>query len=103
MTSIFWTDQARDDLAGIDRFISQDSAYYAQIVVARLIAATERLAIFPRSGRVVPEWKTDDVREVIHSSYRVIYRLFADNQIHILTVHHGARALPPKDEISPGG
>lgn len=72
------TRQARDDLAGIRQFISQDSPYYADVVVARVIVATERLTRFPRSGRVVPEWNTEDVREVVHPPYRVIYRLLAE-------------------------
>jgi len=43
-------------------------------------------------GRVVPELANEDVREVIVGSYRVIYRIQQD-QVHILTLHHGARLL----------
>ena len=51
MRSILWTEQAREDLAAIQRFISQDSPRYAQVVVAKLIAAADRIAYFPDSGR----------------------------------------------------
>ena len=56
MRVVFWTHQARSDLAAIRTFISQDSPHYASIVVAQLIAATDRLITFPESGRAVPEF-----------------------------------------------
>src|SRR5678815_6187521 len=40
---IFWTHQARADLAAIQAFVSQDSPHYASVVVSGLIAATDHL------------------------------------------------------------
>ena len=40
----------------------------------------------------MPEVGIESIRELIVGSYRVIYRLGSD-QVHILTVHHGARIL----------
>lgn len=94
MRLILWTEQARQDLAAIHVFISQDSARYAEVVVAKLIAAAERVADFPESGRAVPEFADPLVREVISERYRIVYRLVGDDSIHILTVHHGARSFP---------
>lgn len=94
MRFILWTDQAREDLAAIRTFISQDSARYAAVVVARLIAAAERIVYFPESGRAVPEFANPSVREVIHPPYRIVYRVVGDDSIHILTVHRGARSFP---------
>jgi toxin ParE1/3/4 len=91
---LLWTDQARDDLAAIHAFISQDSPDYASVVVAKLIAAAERLRAFPESGRAVPEFANPSVREVIHSPYRIVYRLVSEQEVHILTVHHSARRFP---------
>ena len=52
MRVVLWTEQARSDLAAIRAFISQDSPHYASVVVAQLIAATDRLGIFQnRAGR----------------------------------------------------
>jgi len=62
--------------------------------VARLIAATGRLAQFPESGRAVPEFHNSHVREVIHPPYRIVYRLVGSDEIHVLTVHHSSRVLP---------
>jgi toxin ParE1/3/4 len=64
--AVLWTEQARSDLAAIHAFITQDSPHYAAIVVAQLIAATDRLAAFPESGRTVPEFGDVNIREVVH-------------------------------------
>ncbi len=44
-------------------------------------------------GRKVPEYQTEDIRELIEKPYRIIYRIKA-NQIDVLAVIHGARLLP---------
>ncbi len=94
MRFILWTERARQDLAAIHTFISLDSAPYASVVVAKLIAATDRIAYFPESGRAVPEFENPSVREVISGPYRIVYRLVGDDNVHILTVHHAARSFP---------
>ncbi|MCP5111722.1 MAG: type II toxin-antitoxin system RelE/ParE family toxin, partial [bacterium] len=58
----------------------------------RVLRATDRLVDLPRLGRSVPEFGIEDIREVIVGSYRVIYRI-RDDEVHLLTVHHGARLL----------
>jgi addiction module RelE/StbE family toxin len=94
VTTIRWTDQAIGDLAAIRAFIRQDSPHYASVIVARLIRAVDRLKDFPKSGRVVPEFERNAVREIVERPYRIIYRLVGDDEVHILTVHHGAKRLP---------
>jgi len=41
----------------------------------------------------VPEYQTDDIRELIEKPYRIIYRIKAD-RIDVVAVIHGARLLP---------
>ena len=94
MRAVLWTEQARSDLAAIRAFISQDSPDYASVVVAQLIAATDRLVNFSESGRAVPEFKNPVIREVVHRPYRIVYRLVGMDQIHILTIHHGSQRFP---------
>jgi len=38
----------------------------------------ERLADFPESGRVIPEFGVATLREVIDSPFRIVYRLDAE-------------------------
>jgi plasmid stabilization system protein ParE len=53
--------------------------------VRRLIDTAERIALFPSSGRVVPEVDRPDIREVILENYRIVY-LVGATRIAILTV-----------------
>ena len=92
MAAVRWTQRARDDLRDIHDFIARDSPRAAEALVERLLTATERLAAFPESGRVVPEFPALGYREIIVSSYRVLYRL-ADNTVWITAVVHGRRLL----------
>jgi len=64
----------------------------ANLFVERVATATERLAEFPRPGRVVPEIGVQEIREVIVQSYRVIYQVVGE-EVEILTVHHGAKPV----------
>lgn len=94
MSAILWTEQAQSDLAAIHAFISQDSPHYASVTVRQLIAAVDQLAAFPESGRAVPEFEDPQVREIVRRSYRIVYRLVAGDQVHVLTIHHGSRHFP---------
>jgi plasmid stabilization system protein ParE len=89
-----WTRLAREDLASVRAFISEQSPSYAALVIDRIIGVTDRLAQFPESGRAVPEFAQPDVREVIYRPYRIVYRLVGTDEVHILRVHHGARSFP---------
>jgi plasmid stabilization system protein ParE len=79
VAEVRWTPQAIDDLRSIAEFIAKDSPHYARLFVLDAFAAVERLADFPRSGRMVPEIRNAAIREIIE----------------ILAVHHGARLLGP--------
>lgn len=46
---------------------------------------------------MVPEYEVDEVRQVIESSYRIIY-LIKDNQVEVLAVIQTARKGLPQDE-----
>jgi plasmid stabilization system protein ParE len=53
---------------------------------------TKSLARFPKSGRKVPEFDDESLRELIVYSYRIIYAVESD-QITITAVIHGRRML----------
>ena len=88
--SIFWTRQAVADVESIREYIAQDSRTYAVLVAERIVASVERLAAFPQSGRIVPEVGDPSLREVIHGTYRIVYRN-VEADIHVITVHHSSR------------
>ncbi len=94
---IIWSPLAIDRVAEIAQYIAQDSPNSAQKWVESTFQVVERLEKFPKSGRLVPEIKQDDFREIIHGMNRIIYRLQSEI-VSILTVKHGRQILPI-DEI----
>lgn len=90
---VFWTNNALAHLVAIFEYISQDSSFYAQKMVDRLTGRSQQAGQFPMSGRAVPEYDLDDVRELIERPYRIIYRIRRD-RIEVLAVIHGAQQLP---------
>ena len=93
MIPIVWTRQALEDVDAIQRFIARDSIRYADLIASRIMRAVDRLAEFPQSGRVVPELRKGEIREVIYERYRLVYRI-KPTVIQVLTVFHGARSFP---------
>lgn len=53
----------------------------------------QKLSDQPESGRIVPEFKRPEIRELIHGNYRLIYEL-KTNQIDMLTIWHTRQMLP---------
>ncbi len=90
---INWTLRSRDDLQSIYNYIASDSPYYAEREMERIIAATFILENNPKAGRIVPEINKEEIREVFYGNYRIIYHLFSEVEIDVLTVHHGAMRL----------
>lgn len=91
--TVSWTDNAISHLIAIYDYIARDSPFYAQRMIDRITRKSRQISEFPRSGRVVPEYVQDDLREVIEKPYRIIYRIFPD-RIDIVAVVHGAQILP---------
>ncbi len=89
---VFWTDTAVKHLSGIYAYIAQNSPQYARRMVDRLTRRSEQISQFPSSGRIVPEFETEQIREVIEGSYRIIYYIKTD-QIDILAVIHGSQQI----------
>ncbi|MBF8276838.1 MAG: plasmid stabilization system [Candidatus Brocadiaceae bacterium] len=89
MVEIKWTPQSLEDIETIANFIARDSNYYARMFAVKVFAVVDRLELFPESGRVVPELKRKEIREIIIGNYRVIYRI-RGNLIEVLTVYHAS-------------
>jgi plasmid stabilization system protein ParE len=86
---------AQADLADIVRYVARHNSDAGARLGFELITSTEKVAAFPEIGRVVPEFRQPNLREVICRSYRVIYRLRRDKQrIEIVRFWHGARGFP---------
>jgi addiction module RelE/StbE family toxin len=88
--NVYWTDTAQEHLNAIHAYIAQDSLDYALRMVDRLTRRSQQISDFPLSGRRVPEYEMDQIREVLEGAYRIIYHIKLD-QIDVLAVVHSAR------------
>jgi toxin ParE1/3/4 len=84
--------EAERDLEQITDYIARDNPAAAEAWVTKLIAAARAAGTNPRAGRIVPEWRDPDVREVFLRTYRIIYRV-ESARIVVLTVFEGRRRL----------
>lgn len=92
MKRVIWTRQAVEDVEAIKAYVARDSERYAVLLAERLVAAIERVGLFPESGRVVPEVDDVTLREVVYGNYRIVYRVLPE-AVEVVTVYHGARLL----------
>ena len=89
---VVWSPRALEDVEAIGLYISADSPFYAAAVVKKMLDSTRTLSRFPFSGRVVPEFDDENIREKFVYSYRVIYRVRAET-VTVAAVVHGRRIL----------
>jgi plasmid stabilization system protein ParE len=87
-----WTEHAVTQLAALAEYISLDSPFYAEQVVDRVVARLEQARRHPASGRIVPEFGREDVRELIEPPYRLVYRVQADG-VEVLSILHGRQQV----------
>jgi toxin ParE1/3/4 len=89
---VIWSPLAIQRAVEQARFIAEDKPGAAERWLDGLFSAAEGLAQLPKLGRIVPELKNPDYRELGYGGYRLIYRIEAQ-QISVLTVRHGRRLL----------
>jgi toxin ParE1/3/4 len=91
---LIWSPAARDDLHDIVVFIARDNPNGAMSFGYELISETDRLQEFPELGRIVPEYRNDNIREIIFRPYRIVYRIDHENNVcEITRVWHSARGI----------
>lgn len=93
MIEIVWSPRSVADLEEIRGYIASDSPAWAELTVRRLVASVERLRDFPDSGRIVPERRSPDLREVLYGAFRIVYRRKSD-VVEVVTVFRGTREFP---------
>lgn len=95
---VVWTPEAISRLDDIDAHIALDSPTHAKEMIARLLARSRQLETAALSGREVPEYRRDDIRELLERPYRIIYRVTPD-RVTILSVMHYRQLLPRKADM----
>lgn len=92
---LVWSPAARDDLHDIVVFIARDNPNRAMSFGYELISETDRLQEFPELGRIVPEYRDGNIREIIVRPYRIVDRVDHERGLsEIARIWHSARGLP---------
>lgn len=87
-----WSPEATEDLESIAEYIGKDSVYYARAVVTEILAVARTVGEFPFIGRIMPELGDENIRERFVYSYRLVYRIDAE-EILVVAVIHGKRLI----------
>jgi toxin ParE1/3/4 len=93
-----WTEHAYSQLHEAMAFIARNRPEAAMAWLELILHAGASLSELPDRGRVVPEAAREEVRELIISPYRLIYRRDA-NMVTITMVVHERRDLDPEDVV----
>jgi plasmid stabilization system protein ParE len=92
---VFLSDDALSDLELIVAYISPHNAAAAGQLGNQLLDKALSLGTFPERGRMVPEFRRPELREIVFRSYRIIYRInHEDQSLEIVRFWHGARGFP---------
>ncbi len=92
---VFLSDLALSGLERIIAYVATHNAAAAERLGSQLLDAALSLRAFPERGRMVPEFRRPDLREIVFRSYRIIFRLNnSDHSLEIVRFWHGARGFP---------
>lgn len=94
---VHWTDTAEAQLDAIYAYIAHNSTTYALHTIDKITNRSKQIGAFPLSGRKVPEYDCDQIREVISGPYRIIYYIKPD-QIDVIAVIHGSMNILRDDQ-----
>jgi toxin ParE1/3/4 len=90
-----WSEIALGDLESAVGYVGADYPERGIQFGDSLVEFAEALGTFPLMGRVVPEFRRKNVRELILPPYRIVYHVDdAESYVVIVRVWHSARGLP---------
>lgn len=90
---ITFAESAISDLQEIrDWYREQLVPEVGERLITELFNQVERLAEFPESGRIVPEFNISNLREIVHPPFRIVYRL-ETKRLRIVRVWRSERLL----------
>ena len=85
--TVYWTDDALEQVAAIGEHLALTSPKYAEAVVTNLFDRVRPLADFPGLGPVYRKAGLPQVRELVLKSYRIVYYV-GKKQVDIIAVMH---------------
>lgn len=92
---VAWSYVALGNLIEANKYISIENPEAARKAIKDIYETGDKIKEFPEKGRMVPEFRRNNIREVFCFEYRIIYRI-ESRRIFILTVRHMKRRLKKK-------
>ncbi len=95
---LIWSERARNDLIQIGEFIARNAPENARRHIQILLDRAAQSALLPQSGRIVPEFQDENLRELIQGNYRIVYEVAEKKKtVTIITVFEAHRLIqePP--------
>ena len=89
---VAWSYVALGNLIETNKYIASENPEAARKVINDIFEAGNKIKAFPEKGRIVPELRRKNVREVFFYEYRIIYRI-ESKRIFVLTVLHMKQLL----------
>jgi len=90
---MFFSESALSDLEEIkEYYLNEGVPQVGGSFVASIIEHTETLKDNPDIGRMVPEFQEQNIRELIHPPFRIVY-LRESSSIHIVRVWRSERLI----------
>jgi toxin ParE1/3/4 len=89
---LYWAETARQDLLSIRQYIAADKPAAAKNWIDRLRTRARQALDAPFSGRMLPEFPREEIRELIEGNYRIVYQVSEDHLV-VLTVFESHRLL----------
>lgn len=93
---VAWSYVALGNLIETNKYISSENPEAARKVINDIFETGNKIKEFPNKGRIVPEIRRNNVREVFCLEYRIIYRI-ESRRIFILTIRHMKQKLKKND------
>jgi len=92
-TRITFAASAIKDLEDMQAYYAGEGTPEAGVqLITEIVTRIERLSAHPLSGRVVPEFQVEHLREIIYPPFRIVYR-HDRNTVRVIRVWRSERLL----------
>src|SRR5699024_6134050 len=94
---VIFTDRFLDRVEEFSDYIALDNIPEAVTWADDIFSNCQKLQTNPNIGRMVPEFRRPEIRELIHGNYRLTHEV-KESQVDMLTVWNRSQQLPDKPE-----
>ncbi|MGI4863641.1 MAG: type II toxin-antitoxin system RelE/ParE family toxin [Janthinobacterium lividum] len=95
MGQIVWSRRIIADIYAAAEYHRPFSQAFADKLIDDIFVKGQLLENQPLLGRVVPEASRDDIRELLHKKYRIIYQVATADKVVLLALHPASQPLSP--------